>query len=451
MSAGETAVARANVQRKMADKPLVLVVDDESAICSSLAGVLKDENFETICASDGFEALAKVTEFQPDLVFLDIWMPGWDGIETLAKIKQAAPQTEVIMISGHATIANALEAIKRGAFDLIEKPFTIDTIVSTAAMALERRRTAKRNKANGEPETGFDEPRRRLFRHDGILSTGLKGRNLGQRTLRESVVLYGQGLHSGMKSGLVLEPLPKDSGIHFVQMGGASTVPVHVDFVESTGFATTIRSGAASAATIEHLMAALHAYRISNLLLKCNGEVPILDGSAAQFCKVIEATGIEEQGGDWFEIAVPEPIRIASGGSDTESLMIEPADVFSVSYELLYPAPVGRQDALFVMDGPEAFRDQVAPARTFGFMRDVEKLQRAGLAAGGRLDNFILIGEDRVINTELRFANELARHKILDIVGDMFLIGRPIRGAVRAVMTGHSDNVQLVKELRARL
>jgi UDP-3-O-[3-hydroxymyristoyl] N-acetylglucosamine deacetylase len=451
------ASAQIQTRRKMKPLALVLVVDDENAICSSLAGVLRDENYEVICASDGVEALNKVEEFKPDLVFLDIWMPGWDGIETLERIKQASPNTEVIMISGHATIANALEAMKRGAFDLIEKPFTIESVVSAATMALDRKRrtvlalTAENGRGVEDRQLAAAKSTT-LYSHRGLLSTGLRGNNIGQRTLCDSVILYGQGLHSGVKSGLVLEPLPINSGIHFTQMGGSETVPVFVDYVQSTGFATSIRSGMTVAATIEHLMAVLHAYRISNLLIKCNGEVPIFDGSAQQFCKAIESIGVEEQGGDWYELAVDRTITIHGENPDSrEVLTIEPADVFSVAYELNYPPPVGRQTASFILDGAESFRNQVAPARTFGFMRDVEKLQKAGLAAGGRLDNFILIGEDKVVNTELRFSNELARHKILDIIGDMFLIGRPMRAAVRASMTGHSDNIKLLKQVKELL
>jgi UDP-3-O-[3-hydroxymyristoyl] N-acetylglucosamine deacetylase len=437
------------------ERPLVLVVDDETAICTSLSNVLKDENFDTITAFDGAEAVAKVQEFEPDLVLLDIWMPGWDGMETLEKIKQISPGTEVVMISGHATISNALEAMKRGAFDLIEKPFDIESVVLSATRALERRKRvfsdqSLANESTADLQQSAPPSSPSSYSHRGVLSTALKGENIGQRTLRESVILYGQCLHSGMKSGLVLEPLPPDSGIHFAQMGESKAVPVFVDYVESTGFCTTIRSGNTVAATIEHLMASLHAYGISNLLIKCNGEVPIFDGSASEFCSVIESVGIEEQKGDWYEIVVDRPLGVSvEGGNGEESLSIEPADHFSVTYELEYPAPVGKQTFSFLMDGIESFKQQIAPARTFGFMKDVEQLQKAGLAAGGRLDNFILIGPDKVINTELRFADELVRHKILDVFGDMFLLGRPLRGAIRATMTGHSDNVALLGQIKA--
>ncbi len=134
-----------------------------------------------------------------------------------------------------------------------------------------------------------------------------------------------------------------------------------------------------------------------------------------------------------------------------ETITLSPCDRFEVCYKLSYPAPVGDQEYTFIYDGPESFDQEIAPARTFGFMKDIERLQKAGLAAGGRLDNFILIGKDNVVNTELRFPEELARHKILDILGDLFLIGRPLRCRVAAQMTGHSDNIAVLKELFQKL
>ena len=117
-------------------------------------------------------------------------------------------------------------------------------------------------------------------------------------------------------------------------------------------------------------------------------------------------------------------------------------------YELRYPNPVGEQQYLYRHHGAESFRDEIAPARTFGFLKDIAKLQNMGLANGGRLSNFILIDDEKIVNTELRFADELARHKILDILGDFYLLGRPIRGAIRARMTGHSDNIALLRKVR---
>jgi UDP-3-O-[3-hydroxymyristoyl] N-acetylglucosamine deacetylase len=421
----------------------ILIVDDEPEIRSSLMGVLKDEGFQIETAQDAEQCLEKVRSTKPDVVLLDIWMPGRDGVQIIPELKEINPLLPVIIISGHATIQNALDATRKGAFDFIEKPFQVESILLSIDRALER--TSKEKPSEQNEGLKYD--------HPGLLSQGLKGRNVGQRTLKRGALLYGHCLHSGQKSGLILEPLPINSGIHFAPIGDAIAVPAHVNFVQSTGFATTVRSGTSSAATIEHLMSALHSYGISNLLIKCNGEVPVFDGSAAEICRIIEDSGIEEQGGDWYEIAPEQTFEAIGKGQ--ERIKISPADSLEIRYELNYPAPVGVQVfeikfPKFSGDGVdhkaiEQFKKEISPARTFGFMRDIEKLQKAGLAAGGRLDNFILIGEENIVNTALRFPEELARHKALDAIGDLFLIGRPLRARIDAVMTGHSDNVEILK------
>jgi UDP-3-O-acyl-N-acetylglucosamine deacetylase len=144
---------------------------------------------------------------------------------------------------------------------------------------------------------------------------------------------------------------------------------------------------------------------------------------------------------------VDRPYRIGNQGG--ESISIEPADIFSVHYVLNYPKPVGIQEHTYLHNGPSCFREEIAPARTFGFLRDIEELQQAGLVNGGKLNNCILIDNEKIINTDLRFPNELARHKILDIMGDFYLLGKPVRGAIEAYMTGHSDNIALLRELRS--
>jgi UDP-3-O-[3-hydroxymyristoyl] N-acetylglucosamine deacetylase len=224
-------------------------------------------------------------------------------------------------------------------------------------------------------------------------------------------------------------------------------VPAHLDYVGSTGYATSLRSKGFSVGTVEHFLAVLHGYGISNVLVKVQGEVPILDGSAVEFCQLVEEAGIQEQDEPLSEIVINRPYRIGADGG--EWIGIEPAEVFSIRYLLSYPKPVGIQEYTYNHDGPELFKQEIAPARTFGFVKDMEKLQQNGLANGGKLNNCILIGDEKIINTELRFPDELARHKILDIIGDFYLLGRPLRGKITAHMTGHSDNIALLRELRA--
>ena len=272
-----------------------------------------------------------------------------------------------------------------------------------------------------------------------------------QKTLKRSVVLSGQGLHSGMKAGLILSPLPPNSGIIFGNITTSDNIPAHIDYVQSTEYATSLKCGQASAQTIEHFMAVLHAYRISNLQIKISGEIPIMDGSALEFCKLIEDAGIEEQDAELDEIVIEEKYTIGESSENGKYISIEPYDTFTVKYLLNYPHPVGRQEYVFTLKNEVVFRDLIAPARTFGFLKDIERLEKMGLASGGRLHNFILVDDEKIVNTELRFPDEFVRHKILDLIGDFYLLGKPIRGLVTAHMTGHSDNSALVKKIRDSL
>jgi UDP-3-O-acyl N-acetylglucosamine deacetylase len=259
------------------------------------------------------------------------------------------------------------------------------------------------------------------------------------------MVLYGTGLHSGMKTGLLFQPLPPHSGILFGNISSDEVVPAHLDYVQTTEFATSLKKGRAIAKTIEHLMAVLHAYRITNLMVKMIEEIPIMDGSALEFCKIIEQAGLEEQEERVDELIIDRRLEVVH---HNKSLVIEPAEIFSVHYFLDYPFPIGQQTLEFVLEREEAFKDQIAPARTFGFLKDIEMLERMGLGGGGRLHNFILLDHEKIVNTELRFPDEFVRHKILDLIGDLYLLNRPVRGRVTAHLTGHTENIALMKEIQ---
>jgi UDP-3-O-[3-hydroxymyristoyl] N-acetylglucosamine deacetylase len=428
----------------------ILIVDDEASIRKSLEGVLGDEGYACALASDGADALAQLQSVHPSLVLLDIWMPGMDGMETLRRMKAAQPETPVIMMSGHATISTAVKATRSGASDFIEKPLELDLVLNAIRRALgtqDAARSAAADELAGptdlrSPE-GMPELQPLVFREQA-----LRGALMPQRTLARSAVLYGQGLHSGKKSGLIFEPLRANSGIHFVGVSDNRAVPAHLDFVESTGYATTIRLGTTHVATIEHVMSALNAYGVSNLLIKCNGEVPVLDGSSVEFCSLFEEVGFENQVGDWHGILVKEPFRIEAGKA---SIRLEPCDAFEIDYTLEYPPPVGKQRFLFRLDDPAVYRKEIAPARTFGFARDIGLLQRQGLALGGRFDNFVLFGEEGPINDALRFPDEPVRHKIMDMIGDLYLLGRRLQARVVAHMTGHTQNIAVLKKVRESL
>ncbi len=676
-------------------KERVLIVDDEKNIVSSLKNILGDEGYEVATAEDGLDALEMIQSDPPDLVLLDIWLPGMDGIEVLKTVKTYYPEIEVLVMSGHGTIETAVKATKLGASDFIEKPFSLESLIQSIENALKLRKNhlserdlskrsevpfcfdmmveikkaikhVSRNNRSvlvlGEAGTGkelivqairrqskkpdgliiklncatrpmhsiqahlfapkspngsgrdnalsrgktiyltnidalsegmqdklanalrsdgtkkqeFDFLPARLFasstknlrdlahqnkfnknlydvfhgmtieipplreyaenlpaliktyfeeytengtsvlakideeafaalqhyewpgnikelrslleqlliiesskdkitlqdlpqalRHnknnngDGetaapeIKPSGTSGQpahpKLLQRTLKRSVVLCGSGLHSGINTGLILQPLPPGSGIIFGDISSGNTIPALLENIQSTEYSTCLKKGTSSVATIEHIMAVLHMYRITNLLIKIGDEAPVMDGSAKDLCQLIEDGEFEEQNEDYEEIVIDRPYTFGSKETRGAFISIEPADRLSVTYHLDYPEPLGIQEFTYTFEGSESFRQEIAPARTFGFLEDVAQLNKMGFGTGGKLDNFILLGDGKVLNTKLRYENECARHKILDILGDFYLLGKPIRGKINAHKSGHTQNIGLLNEIKATL
>ena len=431
---------------------LVLIVDDEPGILTTLSDILDDEGYRTRTTSSGREALEIYRSDRPDVVFLDIWLADRDGLETLRALKELDPAASVIMISGHGTASTAAKSIKMGAHDYLEKPLSYDRTVAAVRSALEEGSAgAERPTGRADLVPGAELVRTREETLARLLPPPelpqLRRSDLPQRTIRESHVLYGLGLHSGNRTGMAIQPLPPDTGIHFLTLPEEVEIPAHVTAVADTDYATTLERAGQSIRTVEHLLSALHASGITNLLIKVHGEIPVLDGSAKGFCDRLLEIGIEDQEAPRKELVIDRRYEVACDGGGEKCLAIEPAEEFSVSYLLRYPPPVGEQRFEFTLTDFEAYRTQIAPARTFGFMRDLEMINELGLGSGGRLDNFILVGEDNVLNTELRFPDEFVRHKILDIVGDLYLLGYPVRGKVTAQITGHRDNIALQRSI----
>jgi UDP-3-O-acyl N-acetylglucosamine deacetylase len=727
-------------------KERILIVDDEKNIVSSLRGILSDEGYEVIETGDGVEALEIIQEDPPDLVLLDIWLPGMDGIEVLKTVKTYHPEIEVLIMSGHGTIDTAVKATKLGAQDFIEKPFSLDRITQSIAEVLKNKRNSSKveerpvhssnelplcfetmvevKKAvktfsknmkpvllNGEsgtgkefiaqaihrqsrksdrsfvklncsfrqawaihsqlfkrtekestgskashsvgeekvvylsnieslskslqeklaealqpngskssdsklelipirifassskdlkalsengqfhtallnafkdsilfipplrdyavsipalakdyleemretqktsiPEIGEDalaalcryswpgnvkelrsvltkliltsanqekitaqdipseiwKPQTEIRKIDEagslheaelvwekhfithhlkqnnwdvdktskVLKTGKKqlkekiashsieipepganhnGYRHSQRTLKRSVVLCGSSLHSGVKTGLILQPMPPGSGIIFGDISTGKTIPARLENVKSTDYSTRLQKDRVSVGTIEHIMAVLHMYRITNLLIKIGDEAPVMDGSAKDFCDLIEDGEFEDQEGFYEEIVIDKKYTFGNPDEGGPFISIEPSDNFSVSYHMEYPEPIGTQNYTFEFKGDESFKKEIAPARTFGFMEEVAQLTKMGYASGGKLDNFILLGDKKVLNTELRFKDEFPRHKILDILGDFYLLGKPIRGRIKASKSGHTQNIGLLQHIQDNL
>lgn len=417
----------------------ILVIDDEEKIRASLRGVLSDEGFRVLDTDGTPQTLELVAAERPDLVILDIWMPRIDGIELLERMKTQQPELPVIVISGHGTIETAVRATKLGASDFLEKPFSIETLLRSVYRATGRL-------------TSDDEPLPERVDPSAVTTPSRHSRQQTHaRTIGKSVVVQGRGLHSGVRTGVILHPMPPGTGIVFGALSASDvTIPATVDYVDSTGYATSLRREGVVAQTIEHLMSALHAHGVTNLLVKMQGEIPILDGSALEFCQLLEEGGIVEQAESIEPVRIDRPYQIGTLESG-KFVRIEPADRFEVHYTLRYPEPVGEQVYHYIHRDAQSYQEEIAPARTFGFLKDIQMLEQMGLANGGRLNNCILIGEQGVINPPLRFPDELVRHKILDLLGDLYLLGRPIRGKVTACGTGHTDNVALVRAVREQL
>jgi len=439
-----------------ADMKKVLIIDDEENIQASLGSVLQDEGFQVFFATNGDEGIEKYKNIRPDAVFLDVWLPQKDGLEVMKQILDAHPFQIIIMISGHSSISAAVSAVKAGAYDFLEKPLSLDKVILVLKRALEYQSVLEENTKlklilSAEKQLTANDDKRKVVRENSAhleFPLGADQQLRRQKTVRQSHTFYGIGLHSGVKTGMVINPLSAGKGIRFENIAEEGYVPARIEYLDSTGYATSIRKDTLEARTIEHLLATLHAFSITNLAIKINREVPIDDGSAINFCELIRESGIVEQEESIPEIVIKERLLIGEENENGKFICIEPADVFTVKYTCVYPEPLGRQSYEFVMHGPEDFEREIAPARTYGFVDEINKLVEMGLADGGRINNFILIDQARIINTTLRFPEELARHKILDIIGDFYLLGRPIRGRIIAQGTGHSDNARMVNAIK---
>jgi UDP-3-O-[3-hydroxymyristoyl] N-acetylglucosamine deacetylase len=414
----------------------VLVVDDEDRIRSSLRGILGDEGFRVVDTGRAPEVMELIEREHPAVVLLDVWMPDIDGIELLRRIKSERPAVAVIMISGHANIQNAVAATKLGAADFIQKPFSVTGLLAAIARVLDGGNSAR---AAGIAEPG-------LANGTSMSMPAADGAR-PQRTIARSIVFGGQGLHTGLRTGVILHPAPIGFGIVFASLSDETQIPVQLENVTDTGYNTTLSSGARSVRTVEHLMSALHGFGITNLLVKTDDEIPALDGSASEFCRQIEEAGVKDQDATVQPIRIKEAITVRS--KRDEFMTIEPCDRLVIDYTLDYPAPIGVQTVHFELTSSGAYVKEVAPARTFGFVRDFAQMNQMGLAMGGRLDNAIIVDDQKIVNTKLRFPEEFARHKVLDLMGDLYLLGRPIEGHITASKTGHSDNLAMVKAIRA--
>jgi len=268
-----------------------------------------------------------------------------------------------------------------------------------------------------------------------------------QRTIKEEIQIKGLGLHTGREVSLCLRPAPRDTGIIFVRKDRNNTeIKAHVSSVIDTAFATSIGFDGVRVGTVEHIMAALAGLGIDNVYIELNGpEVPIMDGSAFIFTQLILQAGIAKQGKKVSCLRITKPIMLTERHCQ---IAVAPYEGLKITCSVHYNHPVFGEQKLGVDINEANFIKDLAPARTFGFLKDVETLKDRGLAKGGSLDNAIVIGNDNILNKGgLRFKDEFVRHKILDAVGDFALLGFPIYGHIMADKSGHSLNIKFLRKL----
>jgi UDP-3-O-[3-hydroxymyristoyl] N-acetylglucosamine deacetylase len=270
-----------------------------------------------------------------------------------------------------------------------------------------------------------------------------------QKTLRQSVELSGVGLHSGVETTVRLCPAPADSGIHFerVDLGGV-TVAATARNVRSTSLATTLADGQASVGTVEHLMASLAGLGIDNARIEVDGpEVPILDGSAAPFVEAIRRAGTVSLAAPRRDLVLRRPVTLRQA---ERTILALPSDELRISYAIDFPHPAIGYQAVTLRLDESIFAASIAPARTFCLLRDVRAMRDSGLARGGSLDNALVVGDDGVMNGQLRFRDEFVRHKVLDLIGDLALVGAPLRAHVIVYKGGHQMHAGLVQKMVER-
>lgn len=271
-----------------------------------------------------------------------------------------------------------------------------------------------------------------------------------QRSIKTLVRATGVGLHSGQKVAITLRPAAPDTGIFFRRVDLAEPVSFRVDpnLVSDTRLCSALEYDGARVATVEHLMSALAGLGIDNIFIDIDAsEVPILDGSAAPFVFLLQSAGIEEQDVPRRFIRVKRRVRVEEGDKWAE---IVPYDGFRLSFRIDFEHPVLKRSGkeISIDFGETSYVREISRARTFGFMNEVEYLRANGLALGGSLDNAIVMDEFRVLNADgLRYADEFVKHKVLDAVGDFYLAGYPLMGAITAFKSGHGLNNQLLRAL----
>ncbi len=267
-----------------------------------------------------------------------------------------------------------------------------------------------------------------------------------QRTIKKEVTFSGIGLHTGREVIVKIRPAARDTGIVFYRKDKGALIRADLNNIADTAFATTLYSGNARIKTVEHFLAATSGLGIDNLIVEVTGpEMPAFDGSAMAIVEILLEAGIAKQGRQVSFIKVVKPLIYEDAHS---RIMCLPYEGRKFSYHISFDHQVLRQQSFSVTINEKTFVSEIAPARTFGFLKDIENLQALGLARGGNLDNAIVIGDEGILNPSgLRYENEFVRHKILDAIGDFALAGYPVLGHFIFEKSGHSANTRFMRDL----
>jgi len=272
-----------------------------------------------------------------------------------------------------------------------------------------------------------------------------------QRTLKKEVSCFSIGLHTGRKINMKIKPAPADTGIVFIRtdLPHAPPIPAHYNNVSDTTLATTLGSNGVTVSTVEHLLSAFNGMGVDNAIVELDSfEVPIMDGSALYFVGMLKEVGTIIQKRDKKILIIKKPVSVNNGDA---SAMFVPAHEFKITYEIEFQHPVIGRQSYSMTFSDEAYEKEICAAQTFGFLKDLEFLQAKGLALGGSLRNVIVLDDNKIINKEgQRIPRVFVKHKILDAIGDLFLLGMPIIGHFVAYKSGHRLNNLLLKELMSK-
>lgn len=419
----------------------ILIIDDDEDILNACKNVLEDEGYDVDIAKNYEEALKTFESKKVDLVFLDVWLPNVDGLDILSNIKEKYPYTAVIMMSGHAGVETAVRATKMGAYDFLEKPISVSKLLSSCDEIFKKNENSIENNTSNNNNTHHHKTNNKY--------------KVKQRTIAKSIVVSGFALMEGRKTALTLVPAEVNTGIVFVDINTNTQIKLDHTNILSKDKSGAVNSTALVAGnryikTTEHFLAALHMMGITNLIVKCDGEVPNVDGSALVFCDALREAGFVEQD-DYIEpIVIDETLTYGNVNDNETYIILSPYNGLEVSLRIDFAGTIGVQEYTYKFDNFEQFTEEVGRARSFNTIDNIDYAQKMGMAGSGMIGSHILLCDGKVINTKLHFDNEFVRHKILDIIGDLYILGRPIIGRVVANKSSHSFNHSVVHDLANR-